>query len=280
MNAPALTREEGLGLALAALGHVALVWVLVTAKPPEPLPPVERVSVTLSDEIGAVSTSPDPAANPAPDTGPVLGEPAPAAEPEPAPASEPKPAPVPQPKASAVPPPRSAPAAKTPPKPPQQAQKTPTKWPFAPPQQATKQPAKAPPAKGGASVLDPNFGKGITGGTGKAKTPPASKASAQVVASWDSSIKSKVLAKMRGCPVSGLDAGSLRATVNFSLTRSGGVEAIEDFSVGGITDANRTQARPFKDCITRAIKLAAPFTGMPPEFYDQWKSRRLNISGK
>ena len=29
MNAPALTREEGLGLALAALGHVALVWVLV-----------------------------------------------------------------------------------------------------------------------------------------------------------------------------------------------------------------------------------------------------------
>ena len=31
MNAPALTREEGLGLALAALGHVALVWVLVTA---------------------------------------------------------------------------------------------------------------------------------------------------------------------------------------------------------------------------------------------------------
>ena len=272
MTALALTREEGLGLALAALGHAALVWVLVTAKPPEPLPPVERVSVTLSEEIGAVSTAPDPSANPAPDTGPELGEPAPEAEPDPAP--------VPQPKASAVPPPRPAPAAKTPPKPPQQAQKTPTKWPFAPPQQATKTPAKVPPAKGGASVLDPNYGKGITGGTGKDKTPPASKASAQVVASWDSSIKSKVLAKMRGCPVSGLDAGSLRATVNFSLTRSGGIEAIEDFSVGGVTDANRTQARPFKDCITRAIKLAAPFTGMPSEFYDQWKSRRLNISGK
>lgn len=268
MNAPALTRDEGLGLVLAGLGHAALVWVLITAKPPEPLPPVERVSVTLSEEMGAVSTSPDPAANPAPDTGPELGEPA--APPEP----------VPQPQSSAVPPPRPSPAAKVPPKPPQQAQKTPTKWPFAPPQQATKNPAKVPPKQGGASVLDPNFGKGITGGTGKDKTPPASKASAQVVASWDSSIKAKVLAKMRGCPVSGLDAGSLRASVNFSLTRTGGVDVIEDFSVGGVTDANRTQARPFKDCITRAIRLAAPFTGMPPEFYDQWKSRRLNISGK
>lgn len=261
-----LSNEDRIGLALAALGHVALVWVLVTVKPPEPLPPVERVSVTLSEEQGAVSTSPDPSANPAPDAGPELGEPAPV--PEPVSATQ------------LVPPPRPAPAAKSPPKPPQQAQKQPTKRPFAPPQQTTKTPSKTPPTKPGASVLDPNYGKGITGGTGKDKTPPASKASAQVVASWDSSIKAKVLAKMRSCPVSGLDAASLRATVNFSLTRTGGVEGIEDFSVGGITDANQTQARPFKDCITRAIKLAAPFTGMPVEYYDQWKSRRLNISGK
>ena len=34
----ALSREEAFGLGLAALGHVALVWVLVMAKPPAPLP--------------------------------------------------------------------------------------------------------------------------------------------------------------------------------------------------------------------------------------------------
>jgi outer membrane biosynthesis protein TonB len=270
MTAPALTREEGFGLALAALGHVALVWVLVTAKPPETLPPIERVSVTLSEEVGAVSTAPDPMANPAPDKGPEQGEPAPAAEPEPAP--------VPQPKASAVPPPRPAPAAKIPPKPPQQAQKIPTKWPFAPPGQAAKTPAKTPPAKGGASVLDPNFGKGITGGTGKAKTPPASKASAQVVASWDSSIKSKVLNRWNSCPVSGLDTNKLRASVRFTLSTTGGILSIEEPVITGVTDANSAQVRPFRDCAIRAIKLAAPFTGMPVEFYDQWKPRKLNFS--
>ncbi len=278
MAATALNSEEKIGLGVAALGHVALALVLMMTKQPAPLPPVERVSVTLSDEVGAVSTSPDPTANPAPDKGPQLGEPAPEAAPEPEP--------VPAPKASAAPAPAPRPTTAPPQKvPPRQAQTPPSKWPFSPPGKTPPTPnpqkGKTPPtARTGASVLDPNYGKGIDGGSGKDKTPPASRASAQVVASWDSSIKAKVLAKMRGCPVSGLDAGSLRATVNFSLTRTGGIEAIEDFNVGGITDANRTQARPFKDCIARAIRLAAPFTGMPAEFYDQWKSRRLNISGK
>lgn len=270
MTAPALTREEGLGLALAALGHAALVWVLVTAKPPETLPPVERVSVTLSDEVGAVSTAPDPTANPAPDKGPELGEPAPAPEPEPAP--------VPQPKASAVPPPRPAPAVKTPPKPPQQAQKPPTKWPFAPPGQATKTPAKTPPPKSGASVLDPNFGKGLTGGTGKAKTPPATQASAQQVASWSSLIGSKVRSPWNSCPVSGLDVSKLKAVVRFTLDQSGRILAIEEPVITGVTDTNRAQVRPFRDCAVRAIKLAAPFSGLPPEFYDSWKQRKLNFT--
>ena len=253
MNAPALTREEGLGLALAALGHAALVWVLVTAKPPEALPPVERISVTLSEELGAVSTSPDPTANPAPDTGPELGEPAPAAEPVPAP----------QPQSSAVPPPRPVPAAKTAPKPPQQAAKT---------------PAKTPPAKGGASVLDPNFGKGITGGTGKDKTPAASKASAQVVASWQNSISLKVRGPWQGCPVDGLDVEKLIVVVTFSLRQDGGISSIDDVRVSGQTPSNQAQVRPFKDCAVRAIRIAAPYTFLRPEFYDQWKVRELTFS--
>ena len=269
MNAPALTREEGLGLALAALGHAALVWVLVTAKPPEALPPVERVSVTLSEELGAVSTSPNPQSDPLADKGPELGEPAP--EPEPVVAVQPDPAP--QLKAAAVPPPRPAPAAKTPPKPQQQAQKPPTKWPFAPP-------SKTPPPKPGASSFDKAFGPGVPGGNpkGKDKTPPAAVASAQQVASWTSLIGSKVRSPWNSCPVSGLDVGKLKAVVRFTLDQSGRILAIEEPVITGMTDSNRAQVRPFRDCAVRAIKLAAPFSGLPPEFYDSWKQRKLNFT--
>ncbi len=266
MAARALRNEEILGLVLAALGHVALVWVLVTAKPPEPLPQPDRVSVTLSEETGPVSTSPDPLANPQADQGPVLGEPAP--EPEPVPQA--KPEPVPQPKATTPPPPRLAPsqAAKAPP-------------PKAPPAKTAASPkappAKNPPARAGASNFNEAFGSGIPGGTGKAKNPPAAQASAQQVASWSSSIGAKVRAPWNSCPVSGLDVGKLRASVRFTLAPDGRVASIEEPVITGITDANRPQVKPFRDCAVRAIRLAAPFTGLPPEFHDQWKNRRLNF---
>ncbi len=256
MATSALTREESFGLALAALGHIALVWVLVTAKPPEALPPPERVSVTLSDETGAVSTSPKPQSDPVADKGPELGEPAPVPEVVVAPPPRPVPAP-----------PQTTP----PPKPPQQAKATPPK----------ASPAKVnPPPKAGASILDSSYSKGLQGGSAKGKdqTPPATQASAQQVASWDSSIKSKVLGRWNSCPVSGLDVSKLRATVRFTLDRNGGILSVDEPAITGVTDANRAQVRPFRDCAIRAIKLAAPFTGMPGEFYDQWKPRKLNFT--
>ena len=265
MAAITLTREEAFGLGLAALGHAALVWVLVTADPPAPLPPPERVSVTLSDELGAVSTSPRPQSDPLADKGPELGEPAPLPEPVPEAAPEPKARP------SAAPPPRPSPAAppqKTPPKPPAKA--------AAP----KAQPAKVnPPARAGATSFDQAFAKGIPGGSSKGRdqTPAASQASAQQVASWSSSINARVRGPWNGCPVSGLDVGKLRASVRFTLDKTGRVQSIEDFDVTGVTEANRPQVKPFKDCAVRAIRLAAPFAGLPPEFHDQWKNRRLNF---
>lgn len=264
MNARALRPEELAGLVLAALGHAALVWVLVTAKPAEPLPEPDRVSVTLSEEMGAVSTSPDPAANPQADKGPVLGEPAP--EPESVPQA--KPEPVPQPKAT-TPPPRPVPsqAAKAPP-------------PKAAPKAAAAPkalPAKSPPARAGASSFNDAFSGGIPGGTGKAKTPPAAQASAQQVSSWSSAIGAKVRGPWNSCPVSGLDVGKLRASVSFTLAPDGRIASIGEPVITGITDANQPQVKPFRECAIRAIRLAAPFTGLPPEFHDQWKNRRLNF---
>lgn len=266
MATRALRPEEILGLALAGLGHVALVWLLINARPPEPLPPVERVSVTLSEELGPVSTSPDPAANPEADKGPVLGEPAP--EPEAVPQANPEP--VPQPRASAAPPPRPAPS--------QAAKAPPAKTPPARAAAAPKAPpAKAPPAQGGASRFDSAFSSGIPGGTGKAKTPPAAQASTQQVSSWSSTINAKVRGPWNSCPVSGLDVGKLRAAVRFTLAPDGRLASIAEPEITGITDANRPQVKPFRDCAVRAIRLAAPFAGLPPEFHEQWKNRKLNF---
>jgi outer membrane biosynthesis protein TonB len=271
-----LSREEAFGLGLAALGHVALVWVLVTAPAPEPLPPVDRVSVTLSDEMGPVSTAPNPQSDPMADKGPELGEPAPVEEAVPAP-----PMPKPQPQPAPVPAPQKAPAPKPAPAPPQKA---PAPKPQAKPQPAKAAPtkavqAKATPAKAGASSFDQAFAKGIPGGStkGRDQSPAASQASAQQVASWSSSINSKVRGPWNSCPVSGLDVGKLRASVRFTLDKTGRVQSIEDFDVTGVTEANRPQVKPFKDCAVRAIRLAAPFAGLPPEFHDQWKNRRLNF---
>jgi hypothetical protein len=79
------------------------------------LPPPERMTVTLSDDVGLTSTSPNASAQAAPDEAPVLGEP-PAAEPAP-PAPAPKSEPVKQVEPPKPVPPKPAPPQPTPPKP-------------------------------------------------------------------------------------------------------------------------------------------------------------------
>lgn len=111
MARAAIRPEESIGLAVAAAAHIALVALLVMRPPTVPaLPPPERMTVTLSDDVGLTSTSPNASAQAAPDEAPMLGEP-PAAEPAP-PAPAPKPEPVKQ-----VEPPKPAPPKPAPPKP-------------------------------------------------------------------------------------------------------------------------------------------------------------------
>ena len=242
-----MRREESLGLALALVGHAALLGWLVWQRAPVPLPPPERMTVTISDAAGPVSTSPEPQAVPALDAGPVLGE---AAPPVPEQTARPDPAPPLQP----------APALR------------------APPPAALKTPPK-PPARAGAASFDQAFSSGIAAGNpaGKAKTPPAAQLSAQQRSSWSSLIGSRVRAPWNGCAVKGLEVEQLRATVRFTLACDGSVLSIDEPQMAGTTPANQAQIRPFRECAVRAIRLAAPFTGLPPEFYDDWKSRKLTF---
>ncbi len=256
MAASALRREESLGLALALVGHVAMIAWLVWQRAPTPVVLPERMTVTISEDVGLTSTAPQvQLEESAPDKGPVLGE----APPPPAPLAKPEPIPPLPLTRSALPLP-TKPAIKT------------------PSAQATRQLTK-PATKGGASSFDNVFANGVprTAANGKATTPIATQASAQQKSSWSSLIGGRVASRLNGCGVTGLDIEKLYIDVRFSLGADGSIQSIEDAPVQGTTPANQPQAKPFKACAMRAIKLAAPFAGLPPEFYDVWKVRNLRL---
>lgn len=256
MAATTFRREESLGLALALVGHAVVIAWLVWPRPPEPIVLPERMTVTISDVTGPVSAAPQiQPEEAAPDTGPVIGE----APPPPVPLVKPEPAP-PQPLTRSAVPQPAKPVTKAPPVP------------------AARQQAK-PASNPGASAFDNAFAKGVPGApaNGKAKTPPAAQASAQQKSSWNSAIGSKVASRLRGCGVTGLDIEKLYIDVHFTLANDGSIQSIDDAPVRGTTPANNAQSAPFKTCAVRAIKLAAPFTGLPPEFYNVWKERNLRL---
>ena len=263
MAATTLRREESLGLAFALVAHAGLIGWLVWQRAPVPIVVTERMTVTLSEDTGPVSTAPQiQPEEAAPDKGPVLGEapPTPPPTPLPTPLGKPQPAP-PQPLTRSAAPQPAKPAPKAPPVP------------------AARQPAR-PATKPGASAFDNAFAKGVPGApaNGKAKTPPAAQASVQQVSAWTSLIGSRVRGPWNSCPVSGLDVQNLRAVVRFTLNRDGTILSMSDPDITGVTASNQSQVRPFRDCAVRAIKLAAPFPGLPAEFYDSWKLRKLTFS--
>jgi hypothetical protein len=256
MAATTLRREESLGLALALVAHAGLIGWLMWQRAPAPVVLPERMTVTISEDTGPVSTAPQiQPEEAAPDKGPVIGE----APPPPVPLAKPEPAP-PQPITRSALPLPTRPATKS------------------PPVQAAHLPTKTA-TNGGATAFDNAFSNGVprTAANGKAKTPTATQASAQQKSSWSSLIGGRVASRLNGCGVTGLDIEKLYIDVRFTLATDGSIQSIDDAPVQGTTPANQAQAKPFKACAMRAIKLAAPFAGLPPEFYDIWKVRNLRL---
>ncbi len=301
--------EERVGLVLAVAAHAALVAFLVWRPIGDAIiPPPERMTVTISDEVGLTSTSPEPAAQAAPDVAPDLGEPAPAEpEPEPAPPppkpqppQPPKPEPVkaqpkppppkPTPRAQPQPPkpvarpaptpprPRPTPPRKAAPAPPKAAPTPPRAQPPARPAQpsqarpAQSRPAQsAPPRTPGASRIGDDFLKGAPSSqtTGASRTPPAQTIGPAVRSSLASSISRQL--KPKWAAPQGADAELLVTVLSFSLNRDGSLAGRPTVvQQQGINDANRAQAGRHAEQAIRAVQLAAPFD-LPEEYYDAWK---------
>lgn len=163
-----MERSEKIGLGVAGLGHVllfgALSLGLLTTSKPKPIQ-TDALDVTLTDEIGLVSTAMERAIDPpAPSEAPDTGPPEDAAPPEPAPPepappepTPPKPQPAPPAPAPKPAPPKAMPPKPAPPKPvpkpapkPEPKSKPVPAKPAKPAPKAAPAPAKPAPAKAAA----------------------------------------------------------------------------------------------------------------------------------
>ena len=240
-----LSREERIGLGIAAVAHVALVAALVlqVRDEPTPLPIPERMTVSLADEVSLESTAPEPATDTQAAVAPVL-------------APEPAPAPVAQPTRPPVTRPTAAPTAKPSPKP-------------------TARPTTAPTQSraGGGSRIGSDFLQGTAGSerTQSRGTPAAAFGPADQ-ASLEQAINRQL--KPNWSAPQGVDAEKLVTVLSWELNSDGSLKgAPRVVSQSGITDSNRPQASLHAERAIRAVQLAAPFD-LPDQFYDKWKRIR------
>ena len=233
-----LSREERLGLGIAAVAHVALVAALVWQVRDEPtaLPIPERMDVSLADEVSLESTSPDPAAEVQAAAAPEM-----VAEPLPQP-TRPVAQPTPTPRPTTRPSPR------------------PTSTP--PPTQPRPRPDLNEVFGPGANVPD----RPANPGNPAAQFGPAEQASL-------SQAINRQLKPHWSAP-SGVDAEKLITVLRWELNPDGSLKGRPEMvSQSGITASNRPQAALHAERAIRAVQLAAPFD-LPEEFYDKWKRIR------
>ena len=260
MASGTLRSEERIGLAVALAAHAALV-VLLVLRPPSPvaLPMPERIAVTLSDEMGLTSTSPEPLADAAPDLAPEIGEqpePEPVARPSPPPAPRamPSPAPRPSPRATASPAPRVTPS--------QAARPAP---------RTTASPSARPSARPGGSRLGTDFLRGVPGAqaSGTASNPPAAAAGPAVRSAIGQAIARQL--KPHWAAPQGADAELLITIVRFRLANDGSLTGSpEVVGQSGETPTNAAQKQRHAEQAIRAVRLASPFQ-LPPQYYSAWQ---------
>ena len=250
-----LSREERLGLGVAAVAHVALVAALVWQVRDQPtlLPIPERMDVSLADEVSLQSTAPNPSEASAA-VAPVLApEPAPAPEPVPTVAVREEVRPVPR--QTRAPVTRPTPAA--------------TRQPVTRPTTAP-QPRATPSRAAGGSRLGDDFLEGA-GSSERANTrgTPAATFGPAEAASLNQAIARQI--KPHWNAPQGVDVEKLVTIVRFRLNSDGTLSGSPTCrQQSGETPSNAAQKGLHCERAIRAVRLAAPFD-LPEQFYDKWK---------
>lgn len=243
-----LKGEERLGLGVAVAAHVALFAALLWHASREPVivPPAERMSVSLAEEVSLESTAPDPSDAAQAAVAPVLS-----AEPEPVPQPTAEPVRRPVERTIARPNPSPSPRQTTSPRP---------------------RPSQSARPAGGTRLGD-DFLRGVSDGDrNDARGTPAATFGAAEQASLSQAINRQL--KPHWSAPSGADAEKLVTVLAWELNPDGSLAGRPRVvSQAGITDSNRPQADLHAERAIRAVQLAAPFK-LPDEFYDKWRRIR------
>lgn len=261
MGETALRNDEKVGLAAAVVLHGALVAVLLmqTVRSEVSVFP-ERMTVSLTTDVGLEATAPDPVPESRAAIAPTLSD-------DPAPAPE---AAKPEPAARPVP---------TPPKPttrtattqpaPTRDRSRPDRTPAKPATTAAKPATKS----GGGSRIGDDFLEGKGSSTTTTETrPPAAQIGAAAKASIGQALARQV--KPHWTAPQGVDVDLLVTLVDFDLNPDGTLKGRPRVrSQSGVNDSNRAQAARHAENAIRAVQLAAPFN-LPEEYYEAWKTVR------
>ena len=245
-----LKGEERLGLGVAVVAHVALFAALLwhASREPAIVPPAERMSVSLAEEVSLESTAPDPSEDSQAAVAPILSSDSqPVPEPEAQPIRRPvertidRPTPSPSPRQTTAPRPRPSQSAK--------------------------------PA--GGTRLGDDFLRGVSDGDRQEAGTPAATFGASEAASLRQAIARQL--KPHWAAPQGPDVEKLVTVVRFRLNRDGSLAGTPSVvSQSGVTPTNETQKGRHAEQAVRAVRLAAPFD-LPEEFYDQWKTITTNF---
>lgn len=292
-----MERSEGIGLGIAAAGHVLLFALLSSQFLRAPLPKKFNnppMNVSLVGPIALESTAPKIAQTPppqarAPEKGPVEDAkptpvPTPRPVPKPAPKPEPKPEPrpvakpVPKPTPKPVPKPTTKPVAKPAPAKPAPARPVPAK--AAPAKPAKSASAAAPSGKGtGTKQRAPGLSRDFlneqlngspTAKPQKSPGTPAAKMGPAQARALNEEISRQIYRYLR-LP-SGVDVELLVTSLDVKLARNGAVIGRPTvLGTTGINESNQPQAKLYEERAVQAVMQASPFQNLPPEYYDQWK---------
>lgn len=291
-----MTRSDGAGLGLAAIGHVALFALLSLAWRQAPKPPVvsKPIEVSLVDAVALDQHAPKAPTPPSQSAAPEQAPPEDAPPPPKAVEAAPDPAP-PKPKPDAVPPPKPVPSPKPAPPPkkpvaekvdkPEKAKAAPTRA-AAPPTKtvaatrAAGASPKASKAKATGSLLDDDFRKGLTQAPSRAKASdaaPGATMDAKAAADIGSAIRRQVQPCADRQVNPGPGASRIVVTIRLALNRDGslvGRPTISD-DHGGVDDENRRYVDTVDRNAIATFTGCAPLKGLPPDLYDVprgWKT--------
>lgn len=252
-------QEDGAGLAVAAVLHVAVVGLIVyAAAPPELIEMPLRVSVNLASEVSLESTAPRIAPDSQAAIAPELADTPPVLADEEAPEE-------------------ASPQEDTPPPPPDarnavQQESPPRDRPRERPDRQREQTPKAAAKKGGGSLTDSDdFVKGLGDSPDSENTgAPATALGPRETAALEAAVVRQLKPRWKA-PV-GVDADKLRSVVTWKLNPDGSLIGNPRCRTlrGSITASNRPQAGLHCERAIRAVRGAAPFR-LPERFYGSWK---------